>query len=274
MSPRQRRILGAGLALATFGCRTGPELANGFDAQLTREELTVHNQTLTRIEVQDLVEVQGPAGATLTHARVDWLLDGVVQTTTDASLNNALEQDGHAALALKVTLATGDNAQELLALEKRGSLRVTARGILTLLWKGNLRELELARTREVRAPHLLRPSVREVNAGRYDNGELTATIYLGLQNPNAFPIRLRSLHYRVMFAGHPVGEDTVGQAEWVQGSASAEFELEEFLDASSPEILQELGHASSVPYRIEGEVATESYTQPFSLEGTLHLKKG
>jgi LEA14-like dessication related protein len=273
MSPRS--LFGALCALVLLGCRTGPPLANGFDAQLAREQIDVLSQSYDQLSARELLEVVGPAGALVTQLHIDWQLDKTTMATTDLRPNLALEQDGHAVLPVKVTMTMARSSAELDALAKHKSLELSARGLVRLVRHEQVKEIELSASVSVPAPQLLAMSLgSKSSATRYGNGEIAVTLFLSIHNPNRFPVRVFAARYQVALAGELLADGSVSQGEEIGPSSTTEFEIDTLIDHSRDELLQDLGRSSSLPYLIWGEVSTEAYRQPWEIKGSLRLTNG
>jgi hypothetical protein len=255
-------------------CRSGPPLANGFPADATREELSVVQQDFNTLSVREVVELEAPGGATVTHVHLDWELNGERVGVSEQALDVPVLQDGRASFPMLAALPV---AQGLEALQKRaeeGTLKLTAKGVASLIWHDAIKEVALHRTLRVPAARLLVPSVAATSGVRYGNGEVALSLTLAVHNPNGFPAVLTGVRCQVEALGTTVMEATVGQDEVIAPDSTGKYLLERLIDQSQEELLGELHRRGSVPIRVTGEISLAPYTQPFTLEGRLGITGG
>ena len=259
------------LVLLLGACKTAPVNEDPLPASVGGVDVEVLEQTFTDVILQITLDARSLPGTEATAAHLEVTVNQRSVASLELPAHGKVVQDGTLAVVLTTRVHLAANPEELSALGKRRELALLARGTLTLERDGLTRRATFAKVRNLPAPHELVLSVKQASAARYDHGELNLAFQLAVQNPNAFPVRLRGVRYGLALAGQAVGDDTLGQAELVAGASTALFDVPQFLDASYEELNARLIKLGSIPYELTGEVATEPYSRRFTLRGAVRL---
>lgn len=266
-----RAELAAVLALGAFAC-AAPKTRPSGEPRLASEELTV-DQGLTDFRVRLKAQVQSPVEATVEKATYELVVDGKVVKSGEEPLGVRIPPGESASVHLEAGSRYVASAEELLALSARGGSFLTAmRGKLTVRREGQASELEYARSREIRVPRLPVVKLHEVDAARYSADEVNALFYLGVENPNPFPVKLSALSYAVAIAGKKLAEGDIGRGEKVGSASTGVFEVQvsvnkETYGAEVAKLIKTL----SLPYQVTGELTGDLFRQPYELTGDIKL---
>lgn len=266
------------LALAVFvalslACASTPEQkASTPPPEITSQELNVE-QDLTTFTLALVGQVTSPTAATIEKAVWEMVVEGEVVKTGEAPLNIEVTEGGSTSFTVGASGGYVKSAEELRALsEKGGSLLTALRGNLIVRQNGKTVELPFARSREVRTPRL--PSVRlhELDAARYSAEEANIIFYLGVVNPNPFPLKIDVLEYKIAIDGKQVAEGTRARGDAINPAGTGVFEVQLGVnkDTWGPEV-KKLIQTLSLPYVIQGELKGELFTVPYQLADTVKL---
>ena len=261
------------LLLALVACRTAPAARPENAPTLLALELQIPSQGLTDFTVRAEGQVHCPEAATLERATFELVVEGKVVQSGELPLSAAVAPGGSAPFVLERTGRYVGSAAELKAMDARGgSLLIALRGKLWVKRGSTLDVLEYARSREVRVPRLPRIKLHDLDAARYAKDEANGTFYLGVFNPNPFPIKLSGVTYQLSIAGKRLAEGTLGEGESVDQAATGVFEVAfAATPASYGPGLERLIAGLSLPYVLEGELKGDLLSEPFKLEGKIQL---
>jgi LEA14-like dessication related protein len=258
------------LALAcTVGCATAkppsPELpADSLQAQ----PLAVTEQSLTSFTVEARMEFQNPEATPLVihEAVYEVTLDGTSvgkgQVTLDQTVapgeSQFLRIPAQTALApdedtLKKWLAKGDTPIHLVM---QGTLKISEQGVA--------RETPFAEVGELRAPRLPLPKMNDVDVGRYGEGELGISFFLGLENQNPFEVRIASISYRASLDGQEVATGMASTGDHLPASQTAEYEIEASMKSEQK---------NQMTYSVEGVIDLGVTKLPYHLTGPVNFSK-
>ncbi len=266
-----------GLALLSLAaCKAGPELKPTVADEVSGE-LAI-TQDLTEFTAHFEGQLKAAVGSALEKASYELVVDGKVIRAGEVPLSGAVQAEGsELPFSLEQSGRYVSSAEEFKAMSGRGgSMLVALRGKLFVRRAGKLEPLDYARSREVRVPRLPKVLIHEVDAARYAADEANATFYLGVDNPNPFPVKLSGLSYVLNIGGKKLGEGTVGSGEKVAASSTGVFEIPVQITRESygPEV-EKLIKTLTLPYQISGELKGDLLAEPYQHQGEikLHLSK-
>lgn len=256
-----------------LGCASTPEQkASTPPPEITAQELNVQ-QDLTTFSLELLGQLTSPTEATIERAVWEMVVEGEVVKTGEAALNIPVAPGASAPFTVGASGGYVKGAEELRALsEKGGSLLTALRGNLIVRQNGKTGELPFARSREVRTPRL--PSVRlqELDAARYSEEEANIIFYLGVVNPNPFPLKVDVLEYKVLVNGKQIGEGTRARGDAINPAGTGVFEVQLGVKKDTyGDDVKALIKTLSLPYVVEGQLKGELFTVPYKLDGTVKL---
>jgi hypothetical protein len=259
------------LALPGAGCATAPVNEDPLPTGIAGVDVGVLEQTFDSVALQVTLDVRSLAGAQAKGAHVEVLVNQRLAASVELPVHGTVSRDGALSVVLTPRFKLAETPEGLLALTRKNELKLTVAGTLTVERDGLTRSATFKKQHALPAPKELRVTIKDASAARYDHGEINLAFQLAVENPNAFPVRLRGLRYGLSVGGQVVGDDTLGQAEVVPGASTRLFELPQFLDASYDELNARLVKKGTVPYAIDGELATEPYSRRFQLAGSVRL---
>jgi LEA14-like dessication related protein len=262
------------LVLLATACKTGPETKPPATPEVSSQELNVVE------DVEDVTvvlngQVTCADPATIEKAHYEVVADDKVLKSGDVALNIAIAAGGTSSFSVSDKARLAESVEALRALgEKGGDMLVALRGKLTVLVGATRTEVEFAKAREVRAPQLPTVVMNEVDFGRYSGNEVGGTFYVGVKNPNPFPIHLVSLSYDALVNGKSVADGELGRGEKVEPTSTGVFEVpvqvnQETYGADVDKLIK----TKSLPYEVKGELKGALFAQPFDLKGTVKLNE-
>lgn len=260
--------------LVASSCKTVPKDGGGA-VTLPTQELQVM-QTLTEFKVTLAASVQSPSAVTLDKAVFEFVVDGKVVHKGERALNLHVPANQATPFTLEESAAYVKSADELKELDARGgSLLAALRGRLMVAATDDqpAREIEFARSREVRVPRLPHVKFQEFEAGRYAEDEAGVLFHVGVVNPNPFQVNISSLTYKVELAGKQVAEGVVGKADRVDPSSTGVFDIEAKADASTHGAadVKKLIKGKVIPYVLSGAMKSDLFEEQFSFKGEIRL---
>ena len=271
-------LLGLGLALlALAGCKTAPEVKPASaPPELASQELTIAEQGLTEFTVRLEGQVKSADAARVEKATYELVVDGKVVDQGEARLDQDVPAAGAASFKLEKTSKYVGSPEELKAISARGgSLLVALRGKATVSRAGQpMTVLEFAKSREVRVPRLPHVKMHELDAARYGADEASATFFLGVDNPNPFPVKLLGLDYKVLIGGKQMADGTRGSGEKVAASSTGVFEVQVPVNKETfgPEVAK-LIKTLTLPYVVTGAIRGDLLDEPYELKGDIKLNQ-
>ncbi len=271
MKPTRRLALLAAIALCA--CKSGPEVKAGGAPEIISQDLAVAEQGLTEFKLRFTGKVSSAEPAMLEKVSYELVVEQKVVKAGEEKLGIAVPAGQPVEFALESASRYVASAEELQAMDTRGgSLLAAIRGRLTVQQGKITRELEYARSREIRVPRLPHAKVHEIDAARYSPDEANATFYLGVENPNPFPVKLGGLKYAISIAGKQLSEGVLGKGEQVSPSSTGVFETQFAINQETfGKEVGKLIKTLTLPYEVSGELTGELFTQPFTVKGDIKL---
>lgn len=270
----KRIIFFALAALAFTGCKTAPETGPAAPPpEITRQDLDV-TQELTNFKLSFTGTVQSKAAAKLTAVDYELVVEGkVVKSGTD-QLNVEVPADGTATFTLQQSSKYVSSAEELKQVsEKGGSLLAALRGKLHVQSGGKEQVVEFARSKEIRTPRLPKISMHEAEGARYSDEEVNIIFYLGVENPNPFPLTLNGIQCTAAVAGKQLFEGKLGGGDRVSPSSTGVFEIPSlsFTRETYGDDVKKIVKTNSLPYQVKGTLSGDLFEIPFDMTGDLKL---
>ncbi|MHB8874103.1 MAG: LEA/WHy family protein [Myxococcaceae bacterium] len=264
-----------GLALLLLaGCKTGPETKPAGPApEFASQELIIAEQGLTEFTVRFEGMVKSTDAAKLEKAVYELVVDGKVVKSGELPLGLEVAAGGNTPFQLEQTSKYVATAEDLKAMDTRGGSLLTAlRGKLTVKSAGGTAVLEFAKSREVRVPRLPHVKLHELDAARYGADEASATFFLGVDNPNPFPVKLSGLDYKVTIGGKQMADGTRGSGEKVAAGSTGVFEVQVAVNKETfgPEV-DKLIKTLTLPYVVTGSLKGDLLDEPYELKGDIKL---
>ncbi len=269
-----RSSLVLGLILLAAGCKTGPEEAPAGAPELTHQEMAIAEQGLTDFRVRFEGKLTSPVAVKADRATYEVVVEGKVIKGGEAPVALELAPGETKPFSVEGGSQYVRSAEELKEVSaKGGTLLAAIRGTLYVTSAGGKKyELPYARSREIRVPRMPTVKLHELDGARYSADEVNATFYLGVVNPNPFPIKLSGLKYAVKMAGKQLTDGTIGSGEKVDPSATGVFEVhaafnKETFGPDAPKVIK----THNIPYEIAGELTGDLVKEPYELKGDMKL---
>jgi hypothetical protein len=273
-----KHLLSLGVALLVLaGCKTAPEVKPAAaPPELASQELTIAEQGLTDFTVRLDGQVKSIDAARLEKANFELVVDGKVVDQGEVTLGLDVPANGTAAFKFEKTSKYVGSSDDLKAMNaKGGSLLVALRGKATVSRAGQASTvLEFAKSREVRVPRLPHVKMHELDAARYGADEASATFFLGVDNPNPFPVKLLGLDYKVSIGGKQMADGTRGSGEKVAASSTGVFEVQVPVNKETfgPDVAK-LIKTLTLPYVVTGSIRGDLLDEPYELKGDIKLNQ-
>jgi hypothetical protein len=266
-------LLGLLAALALTACKSGPEVKAVGAPELTAQDLAVAEQGLTEFKVRFTGKVSAPEAATIEKATYELVVDQKVVKKGEEKLGIAVAAGQTADFSLEESSAYVATAEELKAMDTRGGSQLAAvRGKVTVRMGQKAYDLDYARSREIRVPRLPHAKVHEIDAARYSPDEANATFYLGVDNPNPFPVKLNGLKYTISISGKQLAEGVLGKGEKVSASSTGVFETQFAINQETyGKEVTKLIKTLTLPYVVKGDLTGDLFTEPFEFKGDIKL---
>lgn len=264
------------LALAlTVGCSGGTNVRDGAPPPVFADErLDIPTQGLVDFELAYSAQASSTVPSTIETAHYELVVDGKVVKAGDEKLGVTLAPGKPVAVRLSETSRYVADANSLKALDNRaGSLLVAMRGHFEVKSEGGgVSKVEFARSRNLRLPRLPKVVLKDADAGRYSPTEVNGTVYVGVMNPNPFPIKLSELSFEMRVAGTKITDGIRGQGDGVSAGATGVFEVpfsvsETTYGASAGKLIA----GRNLPYEVKGELKGDLFATPYALDGELRL---
>lgn len=256
--------------VAVAGCKSGPAMGPPGGAALTLQQLTVSQQGLTEFKVRFEGQVSSPAAATLESADYELVLDGKTLKSGQEKLGIGVLAGSSATFALEEGTPYVGSAEELKAMAAHAS-----DGVVALRGKIHLAggtALEFGKSRDLRLPRLPNVVMNQVDFARYSADEVSGTFYVGVANPNPFPIRIDGLTYQATIAGKKLGDGELGRGEEVAAAATGVFEVQVAVNQETygPDVAKVI-KTLTLPYELVGQLEGKLIQEPYSLKGDIKL---
>ena len=241
---------------------------------LTSQELTVVEQGLTDFRLKWTGQVMPTSAATLLRTTWEMVLEGEVVAKGELPFNQAVPAGEAATVTVDQASRYVADAEALTAMSERGGALLSAmRGVLFVKQGETTYEVPWARSRDIRVPRLPSVKLHELDAARYSDKESQATFYLGVFNPNPFPLQLKGLSYKVVIADKEMETGVRGAGEKVAASSTGVFELPlNVNEATYGPNVAALIKSRKLPWVVNGELKGELFNLPYELKGTIELR--
>jgi len=258
----------AALLLCLSACKTAPEVVPVAAPTLPQQEFTVVTQSLTSVEVKYTGTVQAEAAFTLDRAAWEFVVDGEVKKSGETKL-------GGTTFELSESLEYVKDEEELKAMDTRGgSMLLALRGTLFVTVSGQSFEVPFAKSREVRTPRLPHLKLNEVDAGRFSEVEVQATLRLGVVNPNPFEISISGVEFAVTMAGKEVNKGVVGKGDRVSPSSTGVFEVTATLNEETHgKEASKIVKSKLVPWSLTSKLSAALYNETLESKGEIKLTR-
>lgn len=252
--------------LGLTACQTTPPPAPPSAVELTGDSLTLVQEDVTEFAGKYEATATSPAAATLRQARFEWVVDGKTVKSGTQRFDLALAPGTPATFTLQDRAPYGEasaTSEPVLA---------ALRGTLEFDVGGQASQVEFAKSREIRMPKPPTVVMKEFDFARYSPQEAGGTFYIGVKNPNAFPIRLSNLTYTVLVKGKSVAEGEVGSGEQIAPTSMGVFEVAVSVNGESYGAdVDALIKTLTLPFEINGQLVGKLFKQPFGLKGDIKL---
>jgi hypothetical protein len=261
------------IAVAAAACVTGPEPApEGPPPEFVSQELELQ-QDLTTFNLRFQGQVKSARPATLERAAWEMVVDGKVVKSGEQPLDVRLPENGPGAFDLRASSRYVTTPAELKAMSDRGgSLLAALRGTLFIRRDGKIHPLPFARSREVRTPRLPTVKLQEIDGARYSDQEVDVHVWLGVVNPNPFPLGLSGLDFKAQVANQEVASGTLTRRDTIEPAATGVFEITfEVTEKTHGPGVKALIKSLTLPWSVAGVVRGELFTLPYDIAGTMRL---
>jgi LEA14-like dessication related protein len=235
---------------------------------LQAQPLAVTEQNLTSFTVEARMEFQNPDATPLTihEATFEVSLDGTSVGKGRATLDQQVGPGESQFVRIPAPTSLASDEATLKKWLDKGDqpIQVTVQGTLQITENGVNREAPFTEVGELRAPRLPIAKMNDVDVGRYAEGELGISFFLGLENQNPFEVRVQSISYRASLNGQEVATGMASTGDRLPASQTAEYEIE----ASSKD-----SQTNSMSYAVEGVVDLGVTKMPYKLAGPVNFSK-
>ncbi|MFZ5470880.1 MAG: LEA type 2 family protein [Myxococcota bacterium] len=256
------------------GCKSGPEITSSAALpELVAQELTVPEQGLSEFRLRLSGAVKASETVTIEKATYELVVEEKVVSAGEELIGKSAAPTETGEFVIERTSRYVGSAEELAAMSERGgSLLAAVRGKLFVRQGKELHTLDYARSREIRVPRLPTVKLHELDAARYSADEANATFYLGVVNPNPFPVKLDGLSYAIEIGGKKLSEGVRGQGEKVSTAATGVFEVQVAItqETYGPEV-NRLIKSLTLPYVVKGQLQGDLFQLPYELRGDIKL---
>lgn len=269
----KRLFLLCSAVLFAAACKTAPEtVPEGPKATIASQDIALE-QGITDFKVTLTGTVQSAAAARIDKADYELVIEGKVVKTGTVDVGVDVPAGGTGTFKVDGSGKFVSSAEELKAMsEKGGSLLAALRGKLHVKVDGREQLVDFARSKEVRVPRLPRVKMNDAEGARFSDEEVNIVFYLGVENPNPFPIRISGIQYVATVADKQMSDGKIGGGEFVSPSSTGVFEIqiaftkETYGDQVKPKV-----KTGSLTYNVKGAATGELYSVPFDLSGTMKL---
>jgi LEA14-like dessication related protein len=271
---KRRRLTDAilGVGLAASACASGPETASERPPEITSQTLQL-DQDLTTFSLRLEGEVSSVPPATVDRAKWEMVVEEKVVKSGEQSLGIQVPENGAGRFEVRASSRYVASPGELKAMSDRGgSLLAALRGTLFVRRGGKVHQLPFARSREVRTPRLPTVKLQEIDGARYSDREVNVHLWLGVVNPNPFPLAVAALDYRAEVANKEVSKGTLTRADTIDPSSTGVFEISFEVDERTHGAeVTKLIKSLEIPWSVAGDLRGELYSIPYDIDGTMRL---
>jgi LEA14-like dessication related protein len=251
------------------GCATAKPQSPELPADtLQAQPLAITEQSLTRFTVEARMEFQNPEATPLQihEATYEVTLDGTSMSkgTVPLDLTVAPGESQFVRIPAQTELAPDEDTLKKWLAKGDTPIHLVMQGTLKMNEQGVAREAPFSEVGELRAPRLPLPKMNDVDVGRYGEGELGISFFLGLENQNPFEVRIASISYRASLDGQEVATGMASTGDHLPASQTAEYEIEASMKKSEQK---------NMTYSVEGVVDLGVTKLPYHLTGPVNFSK-
>jgi LEA14-like dessication related protein len=260
------------VAAGMSACATAPVAPPAAPPELLSQDLAI-DQDLSTFNLELDGQARSEQAATIVKANWELVVDGKVVQSGEEPIDVKLEPGSASSFKLKAASRYVTNAEDLKAMSDRGgSMLAALRGTLQVRQGDQMHALDFARSREVRTPRLPSVKMNDLDGARFSAEEVNINCYLGVVNPNPFPLRVESLTYKVEVAGKQISEGTRAHGDSVSPASTGVFDVQVAVSKETfgPEV-KKLIASGQVPYVITGELKGDLYSLPYKLTGSVKI---
>ncbi len=261
-------------------CATAQPKPTESAPEIRAESLTVTDQTLTSFTVAVKLAVTNSSGNswTVTGASEELWADGSKASSDTPSLNQTVPAGGTAEIEIPGSAEPIKDEAALRAWDERADkpIDLLMKGTIHISDGTSTRDLPFSRAGELRAPRLPIAKMDYADVSRYDGGDIGISFYVGLENQNTFPVRLKSMTYTATLAGKQVADGIASNGDKLSPSQISEFEIDSKLDrgAGGAEVTK-LAESGQLNYQLDGVADFGIAKVPIHLTGLVTFgKKG
>jgi LEA14-like dessication related protein len=261
-------------------CATAQPKPTESAPEIRAESLTVTDQTLTGFSVSAKLAVTNSSANswTVTGASEELSVDGTQASSDTPSLNQTVPAGGTAEVEIPASAEPIKDEAALRAWDGRADrpIELVMKGQLHINDGTSTRDLPFSRAGQLRAPRLPIAKMDYADISRYDGGDIGITFYVGLENQNTFPVRLKSMTYTAVLAGKQVADGIASAGDKLSPSQISEFEIDSKLDrgAGGAEVTK-LAESGQLNYQLNGVADFGIAKVPIHLSGLVTFgKKG
>jgi LEA14-like dessication related protein len=253
----------------TVACATAKPPPPALPADATQTQpLVVTEQNLTSFTVEARMNFQNPDASPLEirEANFEVSLDGTSMGKGHAALDQSVGPGDAQFLRIPapITLATDEDSLKKWLAKGDQPISMVMQGTLIINEQGVNREAPFTEVGELRAPRLPVPKMNDVDVGRYAEGELGISFFLGLENQNPFEVRIGSISYRASLDGEEVAAGMASTGDRLPPSQTAEYEIE---------AAKKSAKTSDMTYAVEGVIDLGVTKLPYHLTGPVNFSK-
>jgi len=258
-------VLGCAVACATAKAPPPPLPPEALQMQA----LVVTDQNLTEFTVEARMQFENPDPSPLEirEATYEVSLDGTSLGKGHVTLDQTVEAGGSQFLRIPAPTVMSTDEETLKRWLAKGEepIRMVMQGTLKITEAGQTREAPFSEAGELRAPRLPVAKINDVDVGKYGEGELGISFFLGLENQNPFEVRIKSISYRASLDNQEVAAGMASTGDRLPPSQTAEYEIES--------ATKRPGDKSDMTYGLEGVIDLGVTKVPYHLTGPINFSK-
>lgn len=249
----------------TIGCAGAHPVAALAGDAIHAEQLAITDQTLTGFTAEARLQLSnsGEGSLQVTGATYQLDMDGAQVATGQVDLDLSADSGQDLSVRVPASAEIVHSAEELQSFLAHGAtpIPISMHGSLKITQGGKTSEQPFSRTGELRAPRLPVVKLNDADLGKSDD-DVTVSFYLGIENQNAFEMRIKTITYRAELDGSEVGTGVATTGDRLPPSQTAEYPIQE--NATSLDKTK-----TEVPYHLTGMVDLGLAQVPIDLSGTL-----
>ncbi len=233
------------------------------------QPLTIVEQTLTDVTVEARLQFDNPDQTPLEikEATYEVTLDGTSMGKGHVALDYSVEGGGSQFVRIPAptTLATDEESLNKWVAKGDQPIHVVMQGTLHITEQGTTRDVPFAEVCDMRAPRFPLPKMNDVDVGRYgEGGELGVNFFVGVENQNAFEVRVKSISYHASLDGQELAAGMASTGDRLPPSQTAEYEI--VAETKKPE-------KDEMSYGLEGIIDLGIAKVPIHLSGKVNFSK-